>query len=101
MIGYTPYQAENDPSIHLNIRLNLSKYYEKVKAKRIVYKVGDKVRISKMRTKFTRGYQDRFNQEIYKIYKISSHKKIPLYYLQTYDESDTIKGGFMILNYLR
>lgn len=94
MIGFTPYQAENDPSVHLQIRLNMSKYYENIKPKKISFKIGDKVRISKLRNKFSRGYKERFNKEIFKIYKISSNKKIPLYYLTTYDESDNIKGGF-------
>ena len=94
MIGFTPYQAEHDSSIHLQIRLNMSKYYEKIKPKKVTFEIGDKVRISKLRTKFSRGYKERFNQEIFKIYKISSNKKIPLYYLSTYDETDKIKGGF-------
>lgn len=94
MIGFTPYQAENDPSIHLQIRLNLSKYYETVKSKKTIFKIGDKVRIAKLRTKFSRGYKERFNKEIFKIYKISHNKKIPLYYLSSYDEDEKIKGGF-------
>jgi hypothetical protein len=94
MIGFTPYQAENDPRTHLKIRLNMSKYYEKIKEKKVVFKIGDKVRISKLRTKFRRGYKEQFNQEIFKIYKISSHKKIPLYYLTNYEENDKVTGGF-------
>jgi len=33
MTGYTPQEAENNPSIHLNIRLRMTKYNEKEKEK--------------------------------------------------------------------
>jgi len=94
MIGITPFEAETNEDTHLQIRLNLSKYYEKIKPKKVVFSVGDRVRIAKLRSKFSRGYKERFNKEIFKIYKISTDKKIPLYYISSYDEKEHIKGGF-------
>jgi len=35
MIGFTPYEAENNSDIHLQMRLNLSKYHDKLKSKKL------------------------------------------------------------------
>ena len=49
---------------------------------------------AKQKGKFSRSYNEQSNQEIYKIYKIKTSKKIPLYYLKTYNEQENIIGGF-------
>ena len=94
MIGTSPCIAENDPSLHLDMRLRMSKYYEKIKPKTKTLNVGDTVRISKQKGKFSRGYKEQSQLEIFKIYEIKTKSKIPMYYLETYDGSEKIKGGF-------
>jgi len=94
MIGYTPREAEENPNIHLNIRLRMSKYHEKIKKRKQLFEVGDLVRIATFKGKFSRGYQQKFNDEIFRIYKINVGKKIPLYHLESYDSKEKIKGGF-------
>jgi hypothetical protein len=94
MIGTSPCIAENDESVHLNMRLRMSKYYEKIKPKKKTLNVGDTVRISKQKGKFSRGYKEQSQLEIFKIYEIKTKSKIPMYYLETYDGSEKVKGGF-------
>jgi len=94
MIGTTPSIAENNPESHLNMRLKLSDYYDKIKPKKRIFNIGDTVRIAKIKGKFARGYKEQSNQEIFKIYEIKERTKIPMYLLQTYDGSEQIKGGF-------
>ena len=94
MIGTTPTIAENNPESHLNIRLKLSEYYEKIKPKKRIFNIGDTVRISKSKGKFARGYKEQSKQEIFKIYEIKEKSKIPMYLLETYNGNEKIKGAF-------
>ena len=98
MTGVSPQKAENDPSTHLTIRNNMSKYHlkigQKVGTKILKFKIGDQVRIAKQKGKFSRGFQEQSTQEIFKIYAINTKMKIPMYYLEDYDGSEKIKGGF-------
>jgi len=94
MIGTTPTIAENNPNSHLNIRLKLSEYYETIKPKKRIFNIGDTVRIAKQKGKFSRGYKEQSNQEIFKIYEVKERSKIPMYLLETYNGDEKIKGGF-------
>lgn len=94
MIGTTPLKAETDDNTHVGIRLLMSKYREGIKKKDVIFSVGDTVRVAKTKNKFSRGYHQRSNEEIFKIYKISTKMPVPMYYLESYDSSEKIKGGF-------
>jgi hypothetical protein len=72
----------------------MSKYYESVKRKSVKFNIGDNVRIAKQKGKFSRGYQETTNAEIFKIYQIKKIHKIPMYILSNYDGTEMIKGGF-------
>lgn len=94
MIGTTPTIAENNPEVHLNMRLKLAEYYEKIKPKKRIFKIGDTVRIAKQKGKFSRGYKEQSNLEVFKIYEVKEKSKIPMYLLETYNGSEKIKGAF-------
>lgn len=94
MIQTTPFLAETDPQTALNIRLIATKTQEKIKKMKPKFKVNDYVRIAKQKTTFARGYDEQTQWEIFRIYKVDISKKIPLYYLETYNKSEKIKGGF-------
>jgi len=94
MIGMTPLQAETDKSKHIDIRLRMSKYYSKIKPKKQLFQIGDTVRVATQKGKFSRGYKEQSNLEIFKIYDIKKKSEIPMYLLETYDQSEKIKGGF-------
>lgn len=94
MTGFSPIYAEENEACHLEIRMKMSKYYEKIKTKIPNLKLGDMVRISKIKGKFARGYKATAQEEIFRIYKINIRNKIPLYYLENYNSSEKIKGGF-------
>lgn len=94
MIGISPEQAEKDPSTHIFIRKKMGLYHMKVKRKKPKLKVGDFVRIAKIKGKFSRGYKEQSNLEIFKIYHINEKMPIPLYHLENYSGTEKIKGGF-------
>jgi len=94
MIGISPEQAENNSHNHLKINLISKKREEKILKKKPNLSVDSYVRIAKQKGKFSRGYNEQSNQEIYKIFKVNTQKKIPLYYLKTYNGGETISGGF-------
>lgn len=94
MIGMTPLSAESDKSKHIDIRLRMSKYYSKIKPKKQEFQIGDTVRIAIQKGKFSRGYKEQSNLEIFKIYDIKKRSEIPMYFIETFDQSEKIKGGF-------
>ena len=94
MIGTTPAIAENDETTHLEIRKLAAKYHETIKSKPIVFRIGDTVRIAKIKDKFSRGYNEQQMLEIYKIKEIKTNNKIPMYVLETYNGDETIVGSF-------
>jgi hypothetical protein len=94
MTGVSPYQAENDPNAEIEIQKKQSQYHSKIKEKQPKYKIGDMVRISKIPGKFSRGYQERASQEIFKIHSINLNMKIPMYVLSNYRGDEIIKGTF-------
>ena len=94
MIGTTPVIAENDETTHLEIRKLAAKYHETIKSKPIVFRIGDTVRIAKIKDKFSRGYNEQQMLEIYKIKEIKTNNKIPMYVLETYNGDETIVGSF-------
>ena len=94
MIGTTPVIAENDETTHLEIRKLAAKYHETIKSKPIDFRIGDTVRIAKIKDKFSRGYNEQQMLEIYKIKEIKTNNKIPMYVLETYNGDETIVGSF-------
>jgi hypothetical protein len=62
-------------------------------AKRVKSKlnVGDLVRITHIKDKFTREYNERWTGELFRIIKVSSANRIPMYTLKDYS-GDVIKG---------
>ena len=94
MIGVTPQQAETQPELHIDINKRLNAYHEKIKERPTTFKIGDFVRIAKIKGKFSRGYNEQSSQEIFKIVNVKRHFKIPLYVLSNYRGDETIKGSF-------
>ena len=94
MIGTTPAIAEEDESTHLEIRKKMSEYRNKVKKKKIKFKIGDYVRIKKMKGKFSRGYEEQANEEVFRIHDIKTNMPIPMYILSDYNGNEQIKGSF-------
>jgi len=93
MIGMSPFEAENNPQAELIINNLISKRDVDMKKVDPILKIGDFVRISKQKDKFSRGYQPQSQIEIFRINSISTNKKIPLYYLVD-ENNENIEGGF-------
>ena len=76
---------------------NSSVVYEKLmkpleKTKRPKYKVGDKVRISKYKHIFEKGYKPSWTAEVFTIYKVKD--TTPITYILKDERDEIIKGGF-------
>jgi hypothetical protein len=91
----TPEEAEK-PENSAKVLCALNIYYSKAlgSRKQPTLKVGQTVRIAIIRTKMTRGYQERFNQEYYKIIEVMTRMPIPMYRIQSMNNNEIIKGKF-------
>ena len=89
----TPNEAElseNEPEV----LLAHEKYYSKHKKKHPKYSIGDKVRISNTKGKFSRSYKPLFKDEVYTIVGIKQNLPVPLYSLQGFSDKSPLKGYF-------
>ena len=93
MIGMTPDQAEK-PGQTYAIRRKQEEYYSKVKRTKPRYKVGEIVRISKLKGHFDRGFTQQYQEEIYRIKSISTRLPYPTYELETFDRDEVLEGNF-------
>ena len=93
MINMTPFEAESNPEAEMYINKLISKREMMQRVIKPSLKIGEHVRISKEKTKFSRGYNKQAQIEIFKIKKISNNKKITLYYLEDLN-GEEVQGGF-------
>ena len=63
------------------------------------FKIGDQVRISKIKRKFEKSYLPNFSKEVFTISK-QIPREPPVYKLKDYD-GEEVKGDFTIWNYKR
>jgi Chromo (CHRromatin Organisation MOdifier) domain len=93
------YMSPNDaekPENTSKVLCALNTYYSKSVGKKQQPKlsVGQTVRVAKIPERFSRGYQERFNWEHYKIVDISTRMPIPMYKLQSMNDMEIIQGNF-------
>ena len=82
------------PQNHQKIRHMHEEKYSKIKKSReIKFKPGDKVRFSKLKTRFTRSYLPQAQHEIMKITEVFKHLPRVLYQLESLS-GETIEGKF-------
>jgi len=93
MIGVTPLEAETKPELQIDIQKRLNSYHEKIKRKNPTLKIGDYVRIAKIKGKFSRGYNEQASQEIFRVHQVKTNLRIPLYVLTNYRGDEIIKGS--------
>lgn len=94
MIGVSPHTAETDDSTHIEIVKKLDKYYSTIKKQPVTFRIGDIVRISKIKGKFNRGYHETAVREKFKIHEVKTNHRIPLYILSNLNGDEIIKGAF-------
>lgn len=93
--GHTPLEGE-DPLNHLTVLDMLNEHYSDIvhKKKTPKFKVGDTVRVAKLKSKFHRSYREQQNEELFEITRVNKAMPIPLFYLKSLEKLDDIKGGF-------
>ena len=82
-IGMSPSEGEKSKNAS-KIRNIHEKKYARVKRKKPKFKVGDEVRVSVLKSKFSREYHQRFREEVFKIKSVSTKLPIPTYTLSDY-----------------
>ena len=97
-IGTTPADVKDANAEEVRLSTYFSrraedKKYPPVKNKRFKFKLGDHVRISHLKTVFTRAYDETYTGEIFKIARRYVRGTIPVYRLQSLLNED-IKGTF-------
>lgn len=93
MIGCAPNEAEL-PDKHAFVRDMFERRYAKLKKVKPKYQPGDLVRISRLKNRFARSYQIQSSLEPFRVKTVITKFKIPLYILETFDESEVIRGAF-------
>ena len=92
-IGMSPNDGEL-PQNHLKIRQMHEEKYSKVKRTReIKFKPGDRVRFSKLKTRFTRSYLPQAQHEIMKVSAVFKRLPRVLYEIESLS-GETIEGKF-------
>lgn len=91
----TPDEAEK-PENASKVLCALNDHYAKSLSKRKDPKltIGQTVRIAILKGKMNRGYQERFNQEYFKIIEVLSKMPIPMYRLRSMNNNEIIQGKF-------
>lgn len=90
--------SENESEVLVNL-YNEKRRREKTstktvkKKRRYSFKVGDIVRVSKLKSLFSRAYDQSFSNELFKIVKRFRKQNIPMYTLKDWAD-DPIKGSF-------
>ena len=91
----TPEEAEL-PKNQGRVLIAVNDNYSKIVAKKQKpkFSVGETVRISKLRHKMLRGYQEQFKEEYFKIISVSKRLPIPMFGLQSLETGEMIDGNF-------
>lgn len=93
----TPNDAEK-PENAGKVLCALNQHYSKALTARKEPKlsVGQTVRIAKLKDKMTRGYQETFNLEYFKIVEVLTQMPVPTYRLQSMNTDEIIQGSFYL-----
>ena len=79
----------------VHIRRMHEKYYQKIKpTKKIRFRIGDYVRIARLKPMFGRGYDKQAPETIYKIANVVTAFPRVMYELSTFDGTENIIGKF-------
>ena len=91
----SPFQAEL-PEYKLFVREQNEKKFSKAmkRRKRPKFAVGDKVRIAKSKTRFSRSYLPTFQSELFEIVKVKRLLPKVLYDIKSISTSEKISGSF-------
>lgn len=87
-------QLANKDTILARHRENIRESLKKCNIKRPKqFSIGDVVRITRAKSLFSRGYEEKRTDEVFRVTKILSHMPIPMYSLSEYDHTP-IEGKF-------
>lgn len=93
--GLSPEQADSARFYGQALQA-LNAHYQKArdKAKTPKYQIGDMVRVSKLKTKFARGYHEQWKRELFTIHDINTKMPIPMFIIKSMNTNEIVKGGF-------
>ena len=91
-IGISPSEARLAENNFLVMTRNLKKSKSNIPKKSFVYRVGDRVRVSKTRGVFYKSYKAQYSQEIFEIHRVNDTE--PVTYILSDMSNNIIKGSF-------
>jgi hypothetical protein len=91
----SPNEADLDTSKNHVISV-LNHYYTQFTRKKVRtrFKVGDVVRVAKMKSPFYRGYNERFSRDLYEVVNVHRRMPIPTFVLKSLDTEEVVEGRF-------
>jgi transposase InsO family protein len=94
-IKMTPNNAEKPNNQHLVRQAHEARYSSLLDHKGTPeYSVGDIVRLKVWKSTFARGYKNQFTDELFKVISIKDNMPIPMYIVQSLNDSVPIQGAF-------
>lgn len=96
-LGISPREAErpeNDLIVKDMLNRHYLSFFKKKSTRRRRFKVGDTVRVAKIKRPFMRSYKKQSNDEIFEITEVRTGLPIPMYVLRSWEHLDTMKGAF-------
>ena len=95
--GMSPNSADDDRNkerVLDALNMHYSKHLKNKNRNQKKFKIGDIVRIKTAATKFTRGYNEQFSRETFKVVDINDRMPIKMYILESTDDGEKVDGGF-------
>lgn len=93
IIGMSPENAESG-AFDIILYRNIKKYRDSVKKQSPTLHVNDLVRLKLPKTVFSKGYKQSSTNEIFRVIKVNTKHKIPLYTLANNSTEEKVKGQF-------
>lgn len=87
-------RPENDLQVKDMLNQHYLSFFEKRKNKRAKFKLGETVRVSKIKTPFFRSYKNQSNEELFEIIEVKQNLPIIMYKLKSLERLDVIRGAF-------
>lgn len=69
-------------------------YKNRMTGAKPIFRVGDIVRISKLRTPFQKGFRENFTKELFEVIKVVRHRHPPVYKIKSLEDNAEVAGTF-------
>lgn len=92
--GFRPIDVDINNQQAIFEKLYPNFYKNRIKGSKPLFQTGDKVRISKLRTPFQKGFRENFTKEIFEIIKVVRYRYPPVYKIKSLEDNAEVMGTF-------